>query len=348
MAHEEHLAAVPDELHQGVGHDTGFDLGALFQLLAAAAVELKGGLGLDNGLVATTGQGHVDAQGRILVQFLQGALAFAHADGQRGAEALAVLHLMDGLQNGELARGELQQAMLLKNKQIPVPLQAADDALGGLGPVVDVPVDVGGKGGFFRLAGVFHQLLIAVDDDESHRRAGALHIVPQTAVFGDIHPEQRGQQGAATAAARPHHVAIDLVFLLAQLHIIGAKGLALHDPAGVKAVEHIGDVGLEQRVLFTADLGEIIVAPDDLAGVHPQDRHGQRKIDHGMLGGVVHGKRQIFHIFADLGGAALGALPVIKIEQSHQHQLRQACGPVDLDPGDRRKQQHHHKGQARA
>ena len=67
-----------------------------------------------------------------------------------------------------------------------------------------------------------------------------------------------------------------------------------------------------------------------------------------MLGGVVHRKRQIFHIFADLGGAALGALPVIKIEQSHQHQLRQACGPVDLDPGDRRKQQHHHKGQTRA
>jgi len=55
---------------------------------------------------------------------------------------------MDILQNGELSCGKIHQAVLFKNKQIAVLLQLADDAVGRLGPFIDVLVDVGGKGDF--------------------------------------------------------------------------------------------------------------------------------------------------------------------------------------------------------
>ena len=41
VAHDKHPGGVGHQLAQGVGHDPALDLGALLQLLGAAAVELK-------------------------------------------------------------------------------------------------------------------------------------------------------------------------------------------------------------------------------------------------------------------------------------------------------------------
>jgi len=103
---------------------------------------------------------------------------------------------------------------------------------------------------------------------------------------------------------------------------------------------------LEQAVFFSGNLTKIVIAPDDLTGIHPEDHHGQREIDHGMLGCVIHRKGQIFHIFADLGCPALAAAMIIEIDQTHQQQLAKACNPMDFDPGEGHEQKHHHKGQA--
>ena len=59
------------------------------------AVELKGGLGLDHCLVPAPGEGHIDAQGRELIELREGIFPLAHADGQRGAQPLAVLDLVN-------------------------------------------------------------------------------------------------------------------------------------------------------------------------------------------------------------------------------------------------------------
>ena len=105
-------------------------------------------------------------------------------------------------------------------------------------------------------------------------------------------------------------------------------------------------MGLEQAVLFAGDLAKPVIAPDDLTGIHPEDHHRQREIDHGVLGCVIHRKGQIFHIFADFGRPALAAPVIMQIDQPHQHQLAKACNPMDFDPGEGHEQKHHHKSQA--
>ena len=59
-------------------------------------------------------------------------------------------------------------------------------------------------------------------------------------------------------AARAHQIAVDLIFPLVHFHVIGAEGFSLHDPAGVEAVEHVGDMGLEQGLVAAAGGGKAV------------------------------------------------------------------------------------------
>ena len=87
MAHDKHPGGVGHQLAQGIGHDPALNLGALLQLLGAAAVELEVELVLDHHLVAAPAQGHLHRQGRVLEQLGQGVGVLADADGQGGLDA---------------------------------------------------------------------------------------------------------------------------------------------------------------------------------------------------------------------------------------------------------------------
>ncbi len=61
-------------------------------------------------------------------------------------------------------------------------------------------------------------------------------------------------------------------------HLIRAFRPAFHNPFGVKAVHHVGNVHIEHSLMGSSDLKKAVVAPDDLAGIDAQNGGGQRKI----------------------------------------------------------------------
>ena len=188
VAHDEHLRGVGDQRGQGVGHHPALHLGALLRLLGPPSVELEGKLVADHRLVAPPGQGHVDGQVGKVQQLLKAVAVLADADGQRGVDAAEVDHLVDRVQNIELVLHKLSQAALLKDKQVAVPLVAAQQAAGGGGPLLQPGVQLGHDGGALVLGGVFQKVVVVVQQQNGGHRPAGLELVPDGAQLGDVHP----------------------------------------------------------------------------------------------------------------------------------------------------------------
>ena len=193
VAHDEHGGGVGHQLAQGVGHDPALHLGALLQLLGAAAEELEVELVLHHHLVAAAAQGHLHRQGGVLKQVAEGVPVLADADGQGGLDARGAGHLPDGVQDGELALLELGQIAFLKEEQVAVPLVPAEHTLSGGHPLSKPIVDLTAHGRLGVVGSALHQLLVVVHRQDGYHRAGGVKLIPHLGKVGDVHPVGGGQ-----------------------------------------------------------------------------------------------------------------------------------------------------------
>ena len=321
VAHDKHLGGVGHQGGQGVGHDTAFYLGALFRLLGAAAVELEGELVAYHRLVAAPGQGHVDGQVGKLEQLPIVLPVLAHADGEGGGDAAGIGNLADGVQNVKFLFDKPGQILLLKDVVVPVPLHPAEHAVGVGHPGVQTGVDLGVDGGALVLRQVFHQVLVVVQQQHRHHRAGGQILVPGLTQLGDVHPVGGGQEAAALVAGA-HQVAVDHKPAAAEAHVVGTLVFALQQPPGVKAGDNGGELGVEEVLPVAGEAQEAVVGPDDIVALRTEDPHGQGGVDHGIFCGHIHVAGDIFNVLGDLPAALVAAGAGIQPQDQHHHSFQ--------------------------
>ena len=95
---------------------------------------------------------------------------------------------MDGVQHIKFPLHKLVQVLLLKEKQVPLPLVAAEQASGLGHPFIQPVVDLSQDAGSLILRQVLHQVLVIVDEQNGRHRPGGVEFVPYQAELGDIHP----------------------------------------------------------------------------------------------------------------------------------------------------------------
>ena len=100
-----------------------------------------------------------------------------------------------------------------------------------------------------------------------------------------------------------------------QEDLAGTLGLALHEPAGVKAGGRLGDLSVEEVIPLPGDLEEAVIGPNDFLGLRPEDDHRQGGVDHGVLGGHVHVVGDILDVAQDLLPPGVAAAP--EVEEEH-------------------------------
>ena len=316
VAHDVDLLGLVHQLAQGIGHDPGLDLGALFGALAAAAVKLEVGAVLHHGLVAAAAEGHLQGQGGVLEQLLEAVLVTAHADGQRGGHTLAGLDLTHLFQHGELALHKAGVVLLLEEEEVAVAVVAQQQSAGVRRPAVELLLQGGLQGGALVLRAGLGQLVIIVDHEDGHERLCQLQGLAHLLLLRDIHPVGGGQGGllhgvVLRAAQRAEH-AVDAVVPAEQ---VGVLLLPLQQPA----VAEIGDDAVHRRLEDSVLLGgqgqEHVVAPQDLAGVHVKDQHGQGRVEHIAGAGGIHAAGDPVHVLAHGG---LGHLRAAAAHHDHQ------------------------------
>ena len=101
MTHDEHLAALADEFHHGIGSNTGTNLAGTVGLLGAATVEGEIITVLHNRLVTATAKGHFHRQRRKIVALFKGSAIDTHTDRQGGFQTGGIFHPVHFLQDGE-------------------------------------------------------------------------------------------------------------------------------------------------------------------------------------------------------------------------------------------------------
>ena len=143
VSHDEHPAALADQLHQGVGRDTGTNLAAVGGFLIPAAVEGEVETILHNGLITAAAQSHFNTQGSKVVALIEVGAVYPQTDGNGGSQTRGTENLMDLLQKGKLVLRSPQQIPLFKDKQEPVPLQLPKQAVILLRPLGDSIVELG-------------------------------------------------------------------------------------------------------------------------------------------------------------------------------------------------------------
>ena len=274
MAHDEHPAALTDELHEGVGGDTGADLAPVLCLPGSAAEEGEVQPVLHHRLVAAPAQGHFDGQGGKFIALLKGGTVHTQADGQGGGKTCRVGNLVDGLQHGEFLLHGLPQVPLFKDKQKPVLFQPTEKPVIPLRPLGDGVVNPGGEAGDGAFRQVLGQLVIVVHQDDGNHRAGADVLVPHLVKLREIREIQHPQPGLLRVVACGDH-AVNPVPPLLQGHVVGVLRLAGQEPVGIEAGEDVPDGLLLEGVPVAGDLVEGLVAVDNLLIRQANHRHGE-------------------------------------------------------------------------
>ena len=333
VAHDEHLGGVGHQGGQGAGHDPALHLGAFLSLLGPAAVELKGKLVADDRLVASPGQGHVHRQVGEVQQLPEAVPVHPQSDGQGGVHTAGVDHLVDGVQNVKLAVDKFLQMALLKDEQIPLPLVAAQDAPGVGHPALNAAVDLGHDGGAVVFRQVFQQVLVVVQQQHGHHRTAGLKFISGEGQLGDIHPVGGGQK-AAPPPVGTHQMSVDQKAPSAVFHLAGALAPALHQPPDIKAGNQRGQLGIVQMLPLAGELEKAVVGPDDVVALWAEEHHGQRGVDHSVLGCGLHIAGVAVQTFVDLPAPAPGRFPAVQAQAGHHRQLY-----AGQRPGEGRRQQ---------
>ena len=324
VTHDVHLPGVVDQLAQGIGHDTGLNLGALLGALAAAAVELEVHAILHHGLISAAAERHLQRQRRVLEQLLEAVLVPSHADGQRGGHALAGLHLPHLFQHVELALGKAGVVLLLKQEQVPVAVVAQQQSAGARRPCVHLLLQRSQQRRALVFRAGLHQLLVVIHHQDGQQGLCQLQRLAHLLRLGDVHPVGGGQRGLLAAlrlrAAQSAEHPVDAVVPAELLRILP---LALYEPAVGEIGDHRVHRRLEYFLLLGGELHEHIVAPQDLAGGHVEHQHGQRRVQHVAGAGGVHTAGHPIHILPHGGLRHFRAAPPHQNDQHGHRRLRQ-------------------------
>ena len=125
MAHNEPLAALPDQLHQRTRRDSGAHLAAMVGFFISAAVEVEIQTILYYRLVTAAAQSHFDGKGGKFIPLLIAFRIHAQAKGDGGRQAGGTCDLVDLLQKIKLIIDDMLQIPLFKNQQEAVLFQPA-------------------------------------------------------------------------------------------------------------------------------------------------------------------------------------------------------------------------------
>ena len=276
MAHDEHLRRISNQLAERVCNHAALDLGALLDFLAQTAEEGKVELVLDNRLVATAGQRHIDRQTGKLIAFRECFAIPADTDGQRSHNALVVLDLAHFLQNRELTRDQLVQLCVLDNEDILVTVVLAQYGVRVLHPRKQTAVDTRQNVGFLRVSGVLDQFLVVVDSDNCDSRTSGLGCVTQTDKLRTVDEMQHHQLSGAAL----HQTAKHMVLPLADADLRRRGGLTLNQPAGLERRCDLAHANAANRGPPTADFRKRVIRPHDLARGSQRNDCRQRRARH--------------------------------------------------------------------
>ena len=178
VAHDIDLRGVRHQLAEGVGHDPGLDLGALFRGLGPAAVEGKVHLTADHRLVAAPAEGHLHREVGVFVELGHGVGVLAHADGEGGMHALAHLDVPDSVQHGEPVLGKVVEVLFFKDEQVVVPGGLQQRRAGKGRPGGELFVDLGQDAAAGGIRAGLHEIVVVVDEDHGHHRTGGGVLFP--------------------------------------------------------------------------------------------------------------------------------------------------------------------------
>ena len=288
VAHDQNLGGVPDQLGQGVGHDAGFDLGALFHLGTAAAEKLKAEPVFDDRLVAAPGQGQLNAHVGKLQRLAQISGVHAQTDADGGVDAAGALHLMHVLNNFELVVLHALQIAAFEDDQVAIPVIALDDAAVFLAPLVQLVLHRVTDVVFDPVRLVLGQLVQIVDDDHRRHRSGPLVFQTDIVVIRYIHPVGYAHEGAALVViGGADDVAVELVFSAADFQQRGELIFPLQQPFAAELRHHVGYSGVHPGACAAAHVEKHLVAPDDAGVIQPEHRDGQGEIHQGVVLGVL-------------------------------------------------------------
>ena len=239
MAHDVNVAGVLDQLPQGVGHHPGLDLGALFRGFGAATVELEVVAVLHHRLIAAAAQGHLQRQIGVFEQRVKAVAVPAQTDGQRGVDPTA----FDGahcVQHLKLLFGKDGKVLLLHDKQIPVPVIAQQQGAAAGAPVIELALDLRQQRRTLAFRAGLHQILIIVDHQNGHRRAGHLQRLAHLLGLGNIHPVGSGQHTVvALQLVGMGQRTVYPVGAVVPHHRLRTFPLAFQQPVDIKPRHHI-------------------------------------------------------------------------------------------------------------
>ena len=132
----------------------------------------------------------------------------ANADGHGGGQAVGGVDLAHRVQQGELGLLQGGQVLLLEDKEVAIPVIAQHQTVGGLCPQLDLLVNGTAQGGAGVVVQAAAQVVVIVDGQNGHHRAGAVVQILERQILGDVQPVGGGDDaGAGAAALRPGHMA---------------------------------------------------------------------------------------------------------------------------------------------
>lgn len=102
----------------------------------------------------------------------------------------------------------------------------------------------------------------------------------------------------------------------AVFHLAGALAPALHQPPDIKAGNQRGQLGIVQMLPLAGELEKAVVGPDDVVALRAEEHHGQRGVDHSVLGCGLHIAGVAVQTFVDL--------PRLRRDASRLYRPRQA------------------------
>ena len=317
VAHDIDLGRVPHQFSQRVGHDTGFDLGALFHLGAAAAVELKTQPVFDDRLVAAPGEGELYRHIRKLQRFRHGGGLLPKAHGDAGTDAVGALHLVDLLGDAEFFLPHDVHVSLFEHDEITVPVVAAEDAVEAIAPVVElilhlVPQVIPGP-----LRQILAKLVQIIDHNDPRDGAGLLILQADIVILRDVQPVGDAQEHIGfRSLLGADQISVDLVLLPLQLQDSGIAVFALGEPFAGKVRHQIGDTHVHAFFGHATHGEKHLIAPDDIGIVQTEHGDGQRK----MLERIVLGILRIIGHRLDIGRELLFPNTAGNQRKNQQHQ----------------------------
>ena len=340
MTHDEHLAAVADQLHQGVGRDTGTNLASAVSFLGAAAEEGKVQTVLDHSLVTATAEGHFDGQRCEIVAFLKILAIHTQTDGNGSSQTGRIDDTMHILQHGEFVLHCIIQVPLFKHQQITVTLHLTQQTVINLCPGGDGIIDICVHGGNRAVRQVHGQLFIVIHQNDGHDGTGTDVFIPHLVHLRHI-AEVNHAHHHTGMLLRMYQSAIDPIAAGTEFHIVRIFALAVGQPFHADAGQKLVN-GLFRQSLFHAGQGhETIAGPNHAVITQTDHSHGQRAF--GAIGGKIRGFKSLLNEGVDLPVAALAGY---HINDGHDGGQRQTCaGKIEIFHDCRRhtEQEHHNE-----